>query len=244
MKRLKVLSLAALVAFAACDEGSEPIVEPTPTGTISGVVTIEGTARSGVTVTLSSGATATTDGSGAYSFAGVTAGAYTVSITGFPSDATFSSTAKAATITTAGQVVTVNFDGTYVRTSAVLGSVTAGGKGLAGVKVTLGTSSVNTDANGQYAFSGLRAGSYTVTISGFDAGQYTFASTSSNVTVGVGESKVVSFSGQLLATARISGTVTIDGTAAAGVTATLSTGAVATTDASGAYAFSNLTAGN
>jgi len=244
MKRLKVLSLAALVAFAACDEGSEPVVPPTPTGTISGVVTIEGAARSGVTVTLSSGATATTDGSGAYSFAGVNAGAYTVTISGFPTDATFSSATKAATITTAGQVVTVNFDGTYVRTSGISGSVSAGGKGLAGVKVSIGASSVNTGANGIYGFTGLRAGTYTVTISGFDAGQYTFASTTATVTVGVGETKLADFTGQLLATAKISGKVTIDGAAAAGVTATLSTGAVATTDAAGAYSFSNLTAGN
>lgn len=244
MKRLKVLSLAALVAFAACDEGSEPVIEPTPTGTISGVVTIEGQARSGVTVTLSSGATATTDGSGAYSFAGVNAGAYTVTISGFPADATFSSATKAAVIASAGQVVTVNFDGAYVRTSAILGSVTAGGRGLAGVSVSIGSSSVNTDSNGQFAFSGLRAGTYTVTMSGFDAGQYTFASTTATVTVGVGESKVTSFTGQLLATASITGTVTIDGAAAAGVTATLSTGAVATTDAAGKYAFTNLTAGN
>lgn len=244
MKRLKVLSLAALVAFAACDEGSEPTPPPVITGTISGVVTIEGASRSGVTVTLSSGATATTDGSGAYSFAGVNAGAYTVTISGFPTDATFSSTTKAATITTAAQVVTVNFDGAYVRTSAISGAITAGGKGLAGVKVSIGSSSVNTGANGIYGFSGLRAGSYTVTISGFDAGQYSFASTTATVTVGVGETKVADFTGQLLATASISGKVTIDGTAAAGVTATLSTGAVATTDAAGAYAFTNLTAGN
>ena len=244
MKRFKVLSLAALVAFAACDEGTEPVVAPPVTGTISGVVTIEGSTASGVSVTLSSGASATTDGSGAYSFAGVNAGAYTVTISGFANDATFSSTAKAATVTSAGQVVTVNFDGTYVRTSAILGSVSAGGMGLAGVKVDIGSSSVNTDANGQFAFSGLRAGSYTVTISGFDAGQYTFASATSTVVVGVGESKVASFTGTLLATAKIMGSVKIDGAAAVGVTATLSSGAVATTDAAGDYSFSNLTAGN
>ncbi len=249
MKRLKVLSLAALVAFAACDEGSEPVVAPEVTGTISGVVTIEGTAKSGVSVTLSSGAAATTDASGAYSFAGVKAGTYTVTISGFPTDATFSTTTKGATITTSGQVATVNFDGAYVRTSAILGSVAAGGKGIAGVKVALtgantSGASVNTDANGQYAFTGLRAGTYTVTISGFDAAQYTFASSTASVTVGAGQSQVASFNGTLVATAKITGTVKIDGAAAAGVTATLSTGATTTTDAAGAYTFSNLTAGS
>ncbi|HSW31116.1 MAG TPA: carboxypeptidase regulatory-like domain-containing protein [Longimicrobiales bacterium] len=248
MKRLKVLSLAALVAFAACDEGSEPITVPEVTGTISGVVTIEGTARSGVSVTLSSGAAATTDASGAYSFAGVKAGTYTITISGFPTDATFSTTTKGATIATSGQVQTVNFDGAYVRTAAILGSVAAGGSGLAGVRVALtGTNTagatVNTDGNGQYAFTGLRAGTYTVTISLFDATQFAFASTTATVTVTAGQSQVASFTGTRLATAKITGTVKIDGAAAAGVTATLSTGATATTDAAGAYTFSNLTAG-
>lgn len=249
MKRIKVLSLAALVAFAACDEGTEPVVAPPVTGTITGVVTIEGTARSGVSVTLSSGAAATTDASGAYSFAGVNAGTYTVTISGFPTDATFSTTTKGATITTAGQVATVNFDGAFVRTSAIIGSVGAGGRGLAGVRVALSGASTsgvtaNTDGNGQFAFGGLRAGSYTVTISNFDSGQYTFGTTSSTVNVGVGATQSVSFTGQLLATSTISGTVTIEGAAAAGVTATLSTGAVATTSATGAYSFGNLTAGS
>jgi hypothetical protein len=248
MKRFKVLSLAALVAFAACDEGTAPIVAPPVTGTITGVVTIEGAARSGVSVTLSSGAAATTDASGAYSFAGVNAGTYTITISGFPTDATFSTTTKGATITTAGQVATVNFDGAFVRTSAILGSVSAGGSGLAGVRVALtgattAGANVNTDANGQYAFSGLRAGTYTVTISGFDAGQFTFSTVSSTVTVAVGATQSVGFTGQRIATASITGTVTIEGAAAAGVRATLSTGAVATTSATGAYSFGSLTAG-
>ena len=188
MKRFKYLTLAALVAFAACDEADEVIVAPPVTGTISGVVTIEGTGATGITVTLSSGSTATTDGAGTYAFSGVAAGAYTVTISGFASDAAFASSAKAATISTAGQVATVNFDGAYVRTSAILGSVAAGGVGLAGVTVSIGSSSTTSDANGQYAFSGLRAGSYTVAISGFSATTYTFATTSMSVTLAVGDS--------------------------------------------------------
>jgi hypothetical protein len=147
MKRLKYFTLAALVAFAACGEDETPPVVETITGTISGVVTIEGVGQSGVSVALSSGATATTDGSGAYSFANVEAGAYTVTISGFASDATFASTSKAATISTDGQVVQVNFDGSFVRTSAIHGAVSAGGP-LSGVTVSIGSSSTQTDANG------------------------------------------------------------------------------------------------
>ncbi len=265
MKRFKYLTLAALVAFAACDEGEETVTPPPVTGTISGVVTIEGVGASGITVTLSSGATATTDASGAYSFSGVEAGAYTVTISGFPSDVSFTATVKAVTISTAGQVATANFDGSYIRTSAILGSVSGGGTGLAGVTVTLsGTSSASTttDANGTYSFSGLRAGTYTVSISGFDASQYTFPATSQNVTLGVGQSQVVSFSGSLVMTAKISGSLFIDefskddilnsgleeNLKVAGVAITLEGGSVndtmtVLTDANGDYMFENLAAG-
>jgi len=62
-----------------------------------------------------------------------------------------------------------------------------------------------TDESGQYSFTGLRAGTYSVEISGFDAGEIGFSSTSSAATVGVGESKVVSFDGTYLRTAGIVG---------------------------------------
>ncbi|MDE0357037.1 MAG: hypothetical protein OXN92_04755, partial [Gammaproteobacteria bacterium] len=95
MNRFTKYGLAVLLAvtFTACDEGTPPPVEPppppTPVGTISGTVTIEGTAASGITATLSSGATTTTGSGGSFAFAGVEAGTYTVTISGFPEDATF-----------------------------------------------------------------------------------------------------------------------------------------------------------
>ncbi|MGD8322456.1 MAG: SdrD B-like domain-containing protein, partial [Gemmatimonadota bacterium] len=262
MKRIKYFALAALVAFAACSEGSTTDVTPTPTGTISGQVTIEGVGASGITVTLSSGATATTDGTGNYSFDNVEAGSYTVSVSGFASDVTFSASSKAATISTSGQVVTVNFDGSYVRTSVITGQVAAGSSGLEGVTVSIGSSSTTTDANGLYAFSGLKAGTYTVSISGYDAAMYTFPATSYDVTVAVGESKVQNFSGQLQTTASITGTLFVDenvknGTydsteqplAVANVTITLQNGLndpnpqTTQTAADGSYSFTGLAAG-
>jgi len=112
MKFFKYLTLAALVTVAACEEGEAPvIVAPPVTGTVSGVVTLEGAAASGVTVGLSSGVSASTDGSGAYSFTGVTAGSYTVTISGFASDASFAATVMAVTVSSAGQVATANFSG-------------------------------------------------------------------------------------------------------------------------------------
>ena len=148
MKPFRYLTLAALVAVAACDEGVDPIVAPI-TGTIAGVVTIEAVAAVGVAVTLSSGPTTTTDGSGAYQFDGVPTGSYTVTISGFASDATFTATLLSATISSSGQVVTANFDGSYVRTSAIVGSVTVGGAPLLGVSIAIGGMSSASTATDQ-----------------------------------------------------------------------------------------------
>lgn len=266
MKRFKYLTLAALVGLWACDSGTSTPTEQAVTGTISGTVTIEGTGASGVTVTLSSGTTATTDASGTYAFANVSAGAYTVTISGFATDATFDATAKAATITTAGQVASVSFAGSYIKTSAIVGVVTAAGQALSGVTVSIGSaaSPQTTGSAGEYSFSGLRAGSYTVTISGYDATMYNFT-TSQTKSVAVGASEVVSFTGTLVTTASISGRLYLDennkdNTYTAGLEDNLSVANVAITlegngvsaipqqttmtAADGTYSFPNLAAGN
>jgi protocatechuate 3,4-dioxygenase beta subunit len=266
MKRFKYFALAALVAVAACDEGEDPIIVPTPvTGTISGTVSIESAGISGVNVTLSGGMTASTDGSGAFTFTGVAAGSYTVTISGFASDATFTATVQSATISSQGQVATTNFDGAYVRTSAILGSVAAGGAGLSGVSVAIsGMSSAGTttDGNGQYSFSGLRAGSYTVEMMNPSASTYAFASTSASVTIGTGASEIVSFAGTLVETASIEGWLFIDefskdnarqadledNLTVAGVSVALEgilvdDNMTTVTDANGKYSFSDLAAG-
>ncbi len=196
MKRLKYLALVALVGVWACDDSG---TQPQPvSGTISGTVTIEGSGASGITVSLSSGGSATTDGSGNYSFANVAAGAYTVTISDFPTDVTFSSTSKAAAIQTAGQTVPVDFSGSFIRTSSIVGNVSAGGSGIAGVSVAAtgpgGTQNKVTDANGNYTVTGLRAGSYTVVITDIPDG-YTFATTTKTVTVGVGATEQAQFTG-------------------------------------------------
>lgn len=269
MRKLKFLTLAALVVFPlwACDEGDEGTVAPPVTGSITGSVTIDGTGVSGVTVTLSNGTTATTGATGSYTISSVPAGAYTVTISGYASDATFATTSQAATIATSGQVVTVDFPGNYIRTSSIVGQVTGGGVGLAGVTVTLSggsTGTSTTDVGGQYSFTGLRAGSYTVTISGYDAVAWTFAATSTAATLTSGQSKVVAFNGTPTSTASIGGVLFVDENdkndvwdgavledqlAAPNVAITLEgpeIGNLTTvqTDANGAYAFPGLPAGD
>ncbi len=268
MNRLKLLATATLVALTltACDEGTPPPVEPdppaTPVGTISGSVTIEGTAAAGVTATLSSGATTTTGSGGNFAFSGVEAGTYTVTISGFPEDATFAQATQSATIATDGENVQLTFAGEYVRSSAVVGAVVAadavmsGGDGqpetLGGVTVTLegehASETAETDANGGFSFPGLRAGAYVVTISGFPE-DVSFETSSLEVEVGVGEVGNADFTGHFIRTSAVEGRVAIEGEGLAGVTVTLAGGPseeshTTTTDADGAYRFEELRPGD
>ncbi len=270
MNRFTKFTAAALVAvltFTACDEGTPPPVEPppppTPVGTISGSVTIEGTAASGVTATLSSGATTTTGSGGNFAFSGVEAGTYTVTISGFPEDATFAQVTQSATIATDGQNVQLNFAGEYIRSSAVVGNVVAadammsGGDGqpetLAGVTVTLDGEhamgeTMETDMSGGFAFTGLRAGTYTVTISDYPE-DVSFETVSVEVEIDVGEVGQADFTGHFIRTSAVEGQVIIDGEGLAGVTVTLAGGPsderhTMMTDADGMYRFEDLRPGD
>ena len=208
MNRLKLFSMVTLVALAltACDE-AEVVTPPPPpppsTGTIGGLVLIEGTGATGVTVTLSTGTTTQTGAGGVFAFQGVLEGSYSVSISGYPEDVTFTSTTQLAAINSDGQVVNLNFNGSYIRTSSIIGAVVVenragrhtmgmdGTGGLAGVTVRLGGShamgeSTKTGSQGSFAFTGLRAGSYTVTLSGLPS-NVRFESNEMSVDVGVGD---------------------------------------------------------
>ena len=195
--QLMTLALVAVLP-AACGEA---MVEPPPVrGSISGTVTVEGTGLDGVTVSLSSGRSATTSGGGSYSFTGVAAGSHTVMISNFPAGAEFSQTTGTANITTDGQVAVVDFSGSYIRTATILGSVSVNGTAVGGVSMALSgveSKSAETDSDGNYLFSSLRAGSYTVEITGYDMEMYDFEMTSQMASVAIGESRDVSFDGRL-----------------------------------------------
>ena len=250
MNSFKLIAAIAVLGLplAACEETTPP----PPIGSIAGTVSIEGTGIDGVSVNLSNGNSTTTAGGGSYRFDNVEGGAYTVTISGFPSDATFDATSAAATIASAGQSVTLNFTGAYIRTASVMGTVTVENMGHGGVTVALSgvsDATATTDDNGQYAFTGLRMGNYSVEISGFDSDEVGFSATAAAVTVGVGESKIISFDGTYLRTAGIMGRVSVEGEGLEGVTVSLSGGPdgadeTTMTDAAGQYSFAKLRAGD
>ena len=151
-----------------------------------------------------------------------------------------------------GDTKVVSFDGTYLRTAGITGRVSVEGTGLEGVTVSLSggenDQSTQTDAGGQFSFTRLRAGDYSVAISGYDTDEVGFDATSRSVTVALGETANVQFDGNYLRTAGITGRVSVEGMGLAGVTVTLESdnmdNMMDTTDASGMYAFGALAAGD
>ena len=137
---------------------------------------------SGATVTLSGATTATTtaNSSGAYTFSGLANGSYAV--TPSHSGYTFSPTSQNATVNGAN-VTAINFTATASATFSISGSITLSGSALSGATVALtGPAAANTTTNtsGNYTFSGLGNGTYTVTPS--NSGD-TFTPANKSVTV-------------------------------------------------------------
>ena len=204
-----VALLALTIGGVGCGGDDDPVmpVEPDPVepaaivGTVSGTVSVEGSGLAGVNVNLRAASqSATTGSSGGYSFANVPAGTHSVQISGAPADVDFTSTAMPVTIATSGQMATADFNGTYIRTSTITGSVTAGGEGVVATVTAMGTGMLSSEqpkigtsnADGDFELTGLRAGGYMVTISDYPEGTE-FTVIARNVTVGVGLSATASF---------------------------------------------------
>jgi len=210
--------------------------------TINGHVTDAGIAIAGVSVALSGAqsATATTDASGAYSFANLPeGGSYTItpSFNGF----TFSPASRTVADLEADQAS----DFALV-THSISGHVKkADGTGVAGAVVSLSGSrsaTATTDASGGYSFLSVPAnGNYTLSVSRVN---YTFAPTQQTF-AGLASDKTADFTGTPGGFI-IAGHVTSGGAALAGITLSLSgsQSATATTDSTGAYSFSVLAEGS
>jgi hypothetical protein len=201
MRSIKYLALAALVAFAACDEddGGGTQVQ---TGTVQVTVTAGGTPAAGVTVSLGAAGTqpAQTNAQGQVTFANVAAGSYVASISGISADFACPQTSQPVVVA-GGQQTSVTFACNLVQTASITGSVSnSDGTGRAGASITItrtapapaGTpATVATGTNGQYSLTGLRSGTYSVVLA--ITPNCTTVATTQNVTIAAGEARVVNF---------------------------------------------------
>jgi hypothetical protein len=204
--------------LAGCDVGGSEA-----RGVVEGSVSAEGAPLSNVTVELSGPLTraTTTDASGRYRFEEIPVGAYVASVRDLPFDVTFPALSRPA-IVRAGESVSVDFSGNVIRTAAISGVVRSGDQGIQGVTVVLGggastggagAASVQTDARGEFRFTALRSGTYTVEISGFGP-TLQFPVTRSTVVLSSGQEGAVVFEGtrQLTASAVIRSLQTVSPT--------------------------------
>ena len=200
------------------------------TAGVSGMVTVDDAPMAGIEVTLAGDHapddnTMMTGDDGMYSFGGLRKGDYTVSIRN-PDATTYSfpMTSQSVNLSVGQEQDGISFAGAMLRTAGVSGQVHVGGTGMAGITVTLSgeqSGEATTDADGQYNFSGLAEGDYTITISGWDEVEYAFEA-SQDVTLAHNESKSgVNFEGRALRTAHIMGYVTVEGDALPGIAVTL-----------------------
>jgi inhibitor of cysteine peptidase len=200
------------------------------TYSLSGTVRQGASGLSGVTVTAGV-KSATTDSSGRYTISGLAAGTYTVT----PLASGYSFSPASAIVTLTSNQSGVDFV-TTTTTYRITGRITQGGSGLAGIAVAVGSTTVTTDAGGNYAATGLQPGKYAVQPSGTGL---QFSPTSRVITVGPDRSSADFTAVSLL---QISGRITLNGAGMAGITVSAGVRS-ATTDADGAYSMSDVPSG-
>jgi hypothetical protein len=180
-------------------------------------------------------ASVTADGSGNYTFTGLANGAYTVtpSHTGY----TFTPANAAVTINNAN-VSGVNFTSAAVPTFNISGTISGAGGNAATVALSgAATANVTADAFGNYTFTGLANGAYTVTPSKTG---YTFTPANAAVTISNANASGVNFTSAAIPTFNISGTISGAGGNAATVALSGAATANVLADGSGNYTFAGL----
>jgi hypothetical protein len=203
------------------------------TFTISG--TISGTGGNAATVTLSGAKSATTTSSatGTYSFTALVNGSYTVTVTKIG----FAFTPASQAVTLNGANSTANFSS--AATHSITGTISGTGGNGATVKLTGAVTATTTaSATGTYSFTGLVAGSYTVTPS-----KTGFVYTPASAAVTISTANVTANFSSAVQTFTISGTISGTGGNAATVTLSGAKSASTTSSASGTYSFTGLANG-
>ena len=186
------------------------------------MVTVEGSGKEDVTVTLAGGTdgvddTRMTGADGSYTFDGLRRGDYTVTITN-PDEARYSFTQPERKVSVGiGQTQDdVSFAGTMLRQGSISGRVHAEGDAIPGATVTLAgamEATRETDDQGNYAFTDLGPGTYVVSVTNPDEVAYKFEDedTSENVTLdNADDKKTVNFAGTHTREASVRGKAFID----------------------------------
>jgi len=132
-------------------------IQPIPTYMVSG--TIAGGTSAIVSLSGSATNSVSADGSGNYSFTGLLNGNYTVTAT--KSGFTMNPPSQSVTVNSAN-IAGINFTATAIPTYSISGTI-AGGGGATLALSGAATQSTTADGSGNYAFSGLFNGQYTVT---------------------------------------------------------------------------------
>jgi parallel beta-helix repeat protein len=198
-----------------------------------------GKALSDVTISAGSGRSATTDISGYYFLSGLPAGSYTLSA----ARSGYSFTPTTRNVTVNANLSGQDFVGAQTSFS-IRGRIVVGEEPLTNATVSASngsnSASATTDADGNFEITGLAAGSYSVvpTLAG-----YVFTPTQRSAAVPP-DANGQDFSAALQ-TYTISGAVrTITGDPLQGILISAGGGRSATTDANGAYSFTNLQEGD
>ncbi|WP_263383681.1 DUF4082 domain-containing protein [Granulicella arctica] len=200
------------------------------TYSISGTIT----SGSGATVKLSGAATATMTASstGAYSFAGLANGSYTVTPT--KSGTTYLPASTAITLNNAN--ATANFAPAFTISGTISG---AGGSGATVALSGAATATTTASSTGAYSFPGHVNGSYTVTPSKTG---YTFTPVATTVTVN-GANATANFT-SAVKTYTITGTISGAGGSGASVKLTGAATATVTATSAGVYTFTGVANGS
>ncbi len=191
----------------------------------------------GVTLSIAPEITATSDENGDYLFSNLTQGSYTITpqLTGY----TFSPPTQGVTVSHQ-DIDTVDFSAELTKYD-ISGKVMDGATPLSGVLLTIAPDiTATTDASGNYCFTGLLPGNYTLTPA--KAG-YAFTPLSRSLTISTQNLQNINFSGALIRYS-ISGKITDGTTPLAGVLLTITPDVTATSDGDGNYHFSGLLPGD
>jgi len=224
-------------------QNTTPSQPPPQTFSISGTITpVTGGNGATITITGAANATATANSSGNFTVSGLANGTYTIT----PSHGGFSFSPSSMNVTINNASVTTGIAFTATALTFGITGTLSPAVGGSGATVTLsGAASATTtsDGAGNYSFSGLANGTYTVTPSHTG---YTFNPISKTAPVNGASVASINFT----ATPQIGQTYSITGTISpitggSGSTVTLSGAAVATTttDSAGNYTFAGLSNG-